>query len=179
MHISLIAAITIDGFIGRSADDRSFDWTSPEDKKHYISHIKSADAIVMGRTTFETVQRYPNNSRWIIYTSSPETFDNPAPERIQLIATALPPAELVSQLEAEGVTHLTICGGSSIYTQFLQADLVDRLHLTVEPVVFGSGISLFSDAIAKPLQQAWMLREQRLLNDDSILLTYDRKERTK
>lgn len=178
MHISLIAAITIDGFIGRSADDRSFDWTSTEDKKHYIQHIKESDCLVMGRTTFETVQRYPQDSRWVIYTSSPDAFENPAPERIQLEATAEDPAALIERLESEGVEQLTICGGSSIYTQFLRADLVDRMYLTVEPVVFGDGISLFSDALPKELQQVWSLSKQRLLNEDSILLVYERKERT-
>ena len=52
MEVFIIAAITADGFIARSENDRSFDWTSPEDKQFYLRQIKRADAIIMGSPTY-------------------------------------------------------------------------------------------------------------------------------
>ena len=43
-------------------------------------------------------------------------------------------------------------GGASVYTQFMQAGLVDELFLTVEPIVFGSGIKLFSETVLAKMQ---------------------------
>ena len=39
---------------------------------------------------------------------------------------------------------MAICGGSSVYGLFLKEGLVDELFLTVEPILFGSGIPLAS-----------------------------------
>lgn len=169
MEVFLIAAQTIDGFIARSTDDRSFDWTSPEDKKFYIRQIKQADAIVMGRKSFATFSKYPKDSRWIVYTSKPSEFKNPNPDVIQAEGTSEDPKKLIARLENEGCQTVAICGGASIYTQFLQAGVVDKLYLTVEPVVFGQGISLFSQPIKNIDLQ---LEEVTKLSGQTLLLTY-------
>ncbi len=171
MEISLIAATTLDGFIARSTNDRSFNWTSSEDKQFYVQHIKSVDAIVMGRKTFDTFRRYPKNSRWILYTSKPEQFSNPAPTVIDAEATNEPPLLLVERLEQEGCQKIAICGGASIYTMFMNVGLVNRLLITVEPLVFGSGISLFNNPIEKKYSQL-SLEQIHHVSDQTKVLEY-------
>jgi dihydrofolate reductase len=171
MHVFLIAAVTVDGHIGRSADDRSFDWTSPEDKQFYVEKIKQADVIVMGMRSFETFTRYPKNSRWMLYSREPNTFANPKPETIRAEATDEDPTELLKRLESEGVKTVAICGGASIYTLFMQAGLVNTLYLTVEPVIFGQGVKLFSGNVQAQLQ----LREIKKLSEETIVLDYQVK----
>lgn len=152
MEVFLIAAQTADGFIARSENDRSFDWTSAEDKKFYVEQIKSVDAIVMGRKSFETFYRYPKNSRWVIYTSKPEEFVNPSPNVISAQPTNQSAESLIEQLQEDGCQRVAICGGSSIYTMFINSGLVTKLFLTTEPVLFGSGVSLFNDQVRKKLE---------------------------
>jgi riboflavin biosynthesis pyrimidine reductase len=53
-----------------------------------------------------------------------------------------PPAQIVSQLAARGITHLYVDGGITIQG-FLRAGLVDRLIITRVPVLIGDGIALF------------------------------------
>lgn len=152
MHVFLLAAQTLDGKIARHAGERSFDWTSPEDKQFYIDHIKLADAIVIGRASFSTFKRYPRQSRWLIYTSKPEEFVNPRPEVIRAEGTNEDPAELLRRLEREGCQNVAICGGSSIYKLFLQAGLVQTMFLTIEPVIFGAGVPLIDQPINSKLR---------------------------
>jgi len=170
MQVFLIAAQTIDGFIGRAKNDRSFDWTSPEDKQFYVSKIKEADVIVMGRRTFESVQKFPRDSRWLIYTSNPSEFKNPKPEVIKAEGTNEDPNKLIDRLKKEGCQKIAICGGSSIYTIFIKAGLIDRLYLTIEPVVFGQGVSLFNDQLA---DNKLKLVEVERLSDQTVMMEYE------
>lgn len=152
MEVILIAAITTDGFIGRARDDRSFDWTSKADKEFYVKQIKAADAIIMGAKTFQTFKRHPRGSRWEIYTRCPEKFVNKKPAVIQASGTNESPQALLARLKKEGLKKIIIAGGASIYTLFMEAGLVDKIYLTLEPIFFGDGIKVFSKTIEKKLK---------------------------
>jgi dihydrofolate reductase len=151
MTTTLIAAITADGFIGQTSTSSSFTWTSDADKQFYVSQLKAADAIVMGRTTFETFNRHPKGSSWYIYTSKPESFVNAKPEVINAEGVNDQPQVLIERLNKMGKQNVLIAGGSSIYQQFMAAGVVDRVLLTVEPILFGDGVRLFNQAF-EPIQ---------------------------
>jgi dihydrofolate reductase len=168
MHCFLIAAMTADGYIGRSDTDRSFDWTSEADKKFYVEMIKRAGTVVMGSRTFGTFTRYPKGLHFVVYTSRPDEFVNPKPEVITTQATQLDPQALISQLAAEGREEVAICGGSSVYSMFLKSGVVDTLYLSVEPVLFGQGVPLLSEQLNIDLQ----LKESRRLSEETLLLEY-------
>ena len=109
MNVFIIAAITVDGFIGRDANHLA-DWTSPEDKKLFVKLTKQAGIIVMGSRTFATIGRALPGRRTIVYTSHPESITAEGVE-----ATSEAPADLLARLEREGATGVAICGGASIY----------------------------------------------------------------
>lgn len=169
MNVFIIAAVTVDGLIARDINDRSFDWTSPEDKQFYVDSIKRAKAIVMGAKTFATFTRYPKGSRYVIYTSTPETFVNPKPEVINATATKEEPQTIIKMLEQEGYSEVAISGGSSIYTMFAKAGLVTKMYLTVEPILFGKGVPLFNQELSLNLR----LVDTKKINANSLLLEYD------
>lgn len=166
MKVFVIAAITADGYIGQSAEHFT-DWTSKEDKKVFVRLTREAGAMVMGSTTFATIGRALPDRRNIVYTSKPEIITVEGVE-----TTNEPPAELIERLKREGAKGLAVCGGASIYSLFMEAGVVDELYLTVEPVVFGGGISLF----AKPLKKQLKLLDVEKLNSDVILLHYSVKK---
>lgn len=170
MQISLIAAMTADGFIGRSETDKSFDWTSGEDKKFYIEKLKKSDVIVMGRKTFETFSRYPKDSHWIIYTKNKEGLKKPQSKNVIVETTTLSSKNLIEKLEEEGKKEVLICGGSSIYTMFLKSRMVDKLYLTIEPVLFGNGVKLFGDDLG---QVNLKLIKTHHLSTQTIVLEYE------
>ncbi len=162
MRVFIIAAITADGFIGRHSLHGS-DWTSREDKKLFVRLTKEAGVMVMGSHTFATINRALPGRRNIVLTSRPDVIQIEGVE-----ATNDAPAELVARLEKESTAALAVCGGASVYAQFMEAGLVDELYLTVEPLLFGKGVPLFSGELDAKLT----LLDTEQINDNSILLHY-------
>lgn len=163
MKTILIAAVTADGYIARD-NDQLADWTSKEDKKLFVQVTKQAGVMIMGRNTYETIGRALPGRKTIVYTSRP--LDNPEVE-----VTQQDPAELLRKLAAEGYEQVTVCGGQQIYDLFLSQGIVDEIYLTVEPIIFGKGVSLALSEMDIKLR----LLESSNLNDDTLLLRYEVK----
>ncbi|HEV7267419.1 MAG TPA: RibD family protein [Falsiroseomonas sp.] len=66
---------------------------------------------------------------------------------------------LLAELAARGLSRIFIEGGGQTVSAFLAAGCLDRLHLTVAPVILGSGIPAFTlpeaMRIADGLRVAW------------------------
>jgi dihydrofolate reductase len=179
-QVFIIVAISTDGFIAQSAHQPSVDWTSPEDKRLFHQRTKQAGVVVMGETTFATINSrylplserlnviYSYKSRDELATQMGIGVEKVSDQSLQV--TSLPPQQLVAQLQQAGFMEVAICGGSSIYSQFLQSGVVNKLFITVEPVIFGDGIKLFN----QPMQQQLKLIASTRLNEKgSILLEYE------
>ncbi|MFH1584509.1 MAG: dihydrofolate reductase family protein, partial [Patescibacteria group bacterium] len=82
------------------------------------------------------------------------------------------PRELLSELEKRGYEQVAVIGGSSVYTQFLQAGAVDTLYLTYEPVLLGKGIKLLNEGMELRLK----LVSQQKLGEGRMLLEYNVNE---
>lgn len=164
MQVFIIAAITTDGFIAQTTNQLA-DWTSKEDKRLFVDKTKAAGVMVMGETTFTTIGRGLPGRKTFVYSHQPEQFKDVEGD---VEFTNLEPSKLIDQLKAEGHEAVAICGGSQTYTMFLQSGLVTDLFLSVEPIVFGQGVSLFNQALVGHLE----LVENRPLNENVFLLHY-------
>ncbi len=142
MKITLIAAISADGKIAQSTGQSSLDWTSKEDTRFFVEKTKEIGTVVMGRKTFETIGKALPGRRTIVLSSTGGSKAERFEGREGVEWTRETPSELVARLESEGVTGLAVCGGATVYSQFLEAGLVNELFLTVEPVLFGDGVPL-------------------------------------
>ena len=162
MKVFIIAAISADGFIARSETELA-DWTSTEDKKLFVKLTKEAGVMVMGATTLRTIGRALPDRRTIVYTTHPDDL-----HIVGVEPTREAPESLVQRLQNEGASAVAICGGSSIYSLFMDAGLVDELYLTVEPHLFGTGMPLFKN----PLHTNLSLLEATNLSPDVMLLHY-------
>lgn len=167
MKIILIAAISADGKIAQSANQSSLDWTSKEDTAFFVAKTKEAGVVVMGSRTFETIGKPLKGRRLIVL--SEQGGKGGEVDEVDKVAQVefrnQNPKELVEDLAREGVTQLVIGGGSSVYSQFLQAGLVTDVYLTIEPILFGSGIPLAQgfDRIQMSLVEVTKLNEQTIL----------------
>ena len=164
MKVFIIAAITADGFIGKDSG-HSADWTGKADKKVFVRLTKEAGVMVMGSKTFATIGRALPGRRNIVYTSRPEELRVAGVE-----ATNEPPQELLKRLTKEGAQAVAICGGATIYDLFMREGLVDEVCLTVVPLLFGTGVPLFTHELNAQLT----LEETQLLDDGAIFLRYRR-----
>ncbi len=160
MKVFIISAQTLDGFIAKDKGHSPFDWTSKEDKARFVELSKRAGVIVVGASTFKTFSK-PLKDRLNIVYSRAETFEGAE-------TTSLPPTELIRNLEERGFKEVAICGGSQIYTMFLEAQVVDTIYLTIEPILFGSGISIFN----KDLNTKLELISEEKTESGTLMLEY-------
>nr|AIA11927.1 Dihydrofolate reductase [uncultured bacterium] len=161
MNVFLIAAISADGFIARDAHQPA-NWTSKEDKKVFVELTKRARVMIMGRNTFETIGRALPGRRNIVYSSKPIDVEG-------IEVTNEKPTTLLEKLENEGYQEVAICGGQKIYDLFLAEGLVNTLYLTLEPKLFGNGLSIAKTSVDVDLH----LKDVSKLNDDTLLLEYE------
>ena len=64
--------------------------------------------------------------------------------RVPLGEAGLDLPALLRALAARGLTRIFVEGGGSTVSAFLRAGCLDRLHLTVAPIILGSGIPAFT-----------------------------------
>lgn len=188
MNVFLIAATTLDGFIARSESESSTQWTSKEDTAFFREKTQEAQVVIYGSTTYQTIpEKYrPLKNRInIVYSKNPSSITSRSLLELpqvdaqntsrsllegitELVATNLPPQEVLAILKNKGYQTVAICGGKSIYNLFLDAGLVDKIFLTIEPITFGMGTKLFD----KPLQKLLQLDNVIHLSKNTIVLEY-------
>lgn len=160
IKVFIIAAVTADGFIAKDTNHPAM-WTSKADKKRFIELTKRAGVVVMGATTYKTIGR-PLKERVNIIYSKNQNF-----EGVEM--TQDEPNDLLRKLEERGFKEVAICGGSHIYTKFMKASVVDTIYLTVEPIMFGKGISIFNEELHYHLN---LKSAQTSESHGSLLLEY-------
>lgn len=157
----IIAALTADGLIAKNPQHASILWTSKEDKEFFNERTKEAGVVVMGLNTYETIGKPLKDRLNIIYSKDKQY------EGVEI--TQKEPKALIEDLGKRGYREVAICGGSTIYTMFMQSGVVDKLYLTIESVVFGSGMRLFNKELNKNLQ----LVSAKKIGEETVLLEYN------
>lgn len=146
MRCSVFIATSLDGFIAR--EDGAIDWLpSPEgggEDYGYTELMRTVDALVMGRNTYELVQTFgswPYGRKPVVVLSS-RRVDLPPPSEGTAEWMADPPDVVVRRLAERGMKRLYVDGGKTIQG-FLRAGLITDLVITRIPVLIGTGIPLF------------------------------------
>jgi len=173
MITSIIVATSKDGFIARDKDkDPSTAWTSREDKKRFVELSKRIGTIILGLNTFNTFPRdehgnpKPLKGRHHIIYADIDIHPQPDVE-----VTTEKPDLLLKKLTDRGIKEVAIAGGASIYQMFLDADLVDKIYLTVEPIEFGQGIPFFKENI----EEKFKLVKEEKVGNGTMFREYERK----
>jgi len=162
MKIIMMMAMTADGKIAKN-DNHFPNWTSKEDKAMFAKITKEHRAVLMGDKTF-----------W--------TFPVPLPERLNVVFTlennppkiegvkwvSGEPEKVLEELEEMGYNSAVLGGGCYLNTLFLRKKLIDEIILTIEPKIFGGGLSLFNENVNINLE----LLEAKKINNQSIMLRY-------
>lgn len=164
MRITLLVATSADGRIAADREQLT-DWTSPEDKRFFVMKSKEAGVVIMGRRTFQTIGE-PLPERLNVIMTRQEPLFPSIPGVVE--CTNETPASVVRSLESRGYTEATVAGGREIFSAFLEANLVTDIYLTIEPMLFGSGVPFIEGIASKKLQ----LMSVEKLGEQSVLLHY-------
>lgn len=165
MRTIAIAAITVDGKIALGPEHFS-DWTSPEDKAFMRGLLDKADVVVVGNNTYKTAIEPLSKRNCIVLTSSVKTAERRADN---LLFWNPEGADASSVLNKYNMVALL--GGAKTYSYFLQNDLLDELYLTIEPIAFGRGVSLFDHQADLPAHFS-LLSMEKLNEGGTVLLHY-------
>lgn len=155
-------AITMDGKIARDSDHFP-DWTSREDKKLFARVSKEYGVVMMGERTFKTFPSPLPNRLNVVF-----TLEKNPPETEGVKWVSGEPEKVLKELEQMGYKSAILGGGAYLNTLFLKKGLIDEIIVTVEPKIFGAGLSLFSEEVGVNLK----LIETEKINEDSIVLKY-------
>lgn len=163
----IIVAQTADGKIARNSNHEA-DWTSHADKKHFIEMTKKSGIMVMGLNTFKTFPSPLKNRLHIVYSDNKDAENDNIPGVVEYTKDS--PEVLLKKLEERGFKEVAICGGSTIYTMFIKSGLVEKVYVTIEPRLFGEGMSIFNQSLDIKMK----LNSTKIINEDNVvLLEYD------
>lgn len=144
----------------------------------YERFYDGVGALVSGSTTYEWVLDhldlagggewpYRGKPFWVL---SSRDLSLPEGEGIDVRVVNGAVSELYEEMAAAaGERSLWVVGGGGIASQFAEAGLLDEVHLTVVPVVLGSGKPLFD----RPLSGAMRLTGTSVFENGMVELRYE------
>jgi dihydrofolate reductase len=169
-------ATSLDGYIA----DRNggLDWLesipNPDNQDlGYEKFINRVDAIVMGRTTFETVCNFdcpwPYSKPVFVISNSLSELPEKHREKGEIVNGNLD--DIVEKLCKRGYYSIYIDGGNTIQN-FLKQDLIDELIITTIPILLGGGTPLFTEL---PKELSFDLVESEVYLDAIVQSRFKRK----
>jgi len=83
------------------------------------------------------------------------------------------PADVIALLRERGLRRILVEGGGITVSRFLRAGVLDRLHVTVAPLIVGEGRSGLSLPAVATLNDALRPRSRRFLLGEDVLFDLD------
>jgi dihydrofolate reductase len=138
-------ATSLDGFIATA--DENLDWLTNQPNLDFGEHdyrafIKTIRTVVMGRSTYDWIERYPGaweyaGKRVVVVTSRP--IDRPKGE----LETRRDVPALIAELRSLDDGDVWMLGGGQLQMTFMEQGALDEIEIYVMSEIIGGGIPLF------------------------------------
>lgn len=151
---SIFIATSLDGYIADKNGGIDYLHSLPNPTGYdmgYTQFTSEIDAIIMGRTTFQTVLAFDIEWPYAVpvFVLSNTLTEIPNSHKGRAYLARGPLNEVLAGINEQDFNHLYIDGGKTIQS-FLQEDLIDEMIITTIPILLGGGFSLFG-ALTNPL----------------------------
>jgi dihydrofolate reductase len=142
-------AKSLDGYI--AGKNGELDWLqaipNPDgNDMGYSDLMAEIDAVVMGRTTYETVLgfggEWPYSKPVFVLSHALKEVPAAINDKVTLLYGA--ENEILKKIHKLGYNNLYIDGGR-VVQGFLKANLIDELRITSMPILLGGGFPLFTE----------------------------------
>jgi dihydrofolate reductase len=146
--VVLYIATSADGFIADKSD--AIDWLFTDEDYGYTSFAETIDTVLMGRRSYEqclTFGDWPYAGKTcIVFSHYPKKCqsNNSATQ-----VTNEEPGRVVARLRKEEGQDLWLMGGGELVASFLEHNLIDKIILSIHPILLGSGIPLSGSIIKR------------------------------
>lgn len=148
------------------------------DRRRFIKETyEQADALLMGRTTYEMLAPYwsdlPDDDKdglAGVLTHTPKFVASVKPAIAQWGDTTMISGEVEEKIKdlKQNVGNIMIIGSAILAEALARAGLIDEYKLLVQPFVMGAGRRFFTEGMKTPMQ----LVEARQLDQGMLLLHY-------
>jgi dihydrofolate reductase len=139
--------------------------------------LAETTALMFGRRSYEAfAQTWPDSADHADFKELPKYVVSSTLSEDALVGgwgptTILRSTDDVAKLKQDGDGAIFIHGSAELARTLSDADLVDRYHLLVFPVLLGAGKSLFSDADRD--KQMLRLRDTQSYSNGIVKMVYD------
>jgi dihydrofolate reductase len=175
--------ITLDGVIEAPGGNETphphggwqFKYSSPEAGKYKIDELSGADALLLGKNTYESFAAY-----WPGQTG--DNFANPINRLPKyIVSSSLQKADWnnchilrdvakdVAALKKSSGGDILVYGSATLVRALLHHDLIDELRLMVFPLSIGGGLRIFDDN--RELKK-FRLKQARTVENGVLILEY-------
>jgi dihydrofolate reductase len=142
-------AASLDGYI--AGPHGEYDWIPLEPAIDFGALFRDVDTVLLGRHSYELVRRDPAAATWppgarvVVFSRTLRPSEHPG-----VTVIGAPPAEVVAGLRA-GTSggEIWLYGGGALFGSLLAAGQVDRVEVTVIPILLGGGVPLLPAGIAR------------------------------
>ena len=154
-NVFLFMMVTLDGFF--EGPNQEIDWHNVDEEfnEFAIQQLDEVDTLLFGRVTYEGMASYwptpfakendpiiadkMNTVPKIVFS---KTLDKAEWNNSRLVKEHV--TEEISKLKQQQGRDLAIFGSSKLAASLLQMGLIDELRIMVNPIILGSGKSLFN-----------------------------------
>ncbi|NNC36984.1 MAG: dihydrofolate reductase [Acidimicrobiales bacterium] len=142
-------AVTLDGFIAHTDGSIGGFPAEGDHVDDYMKALEDYDTVIMGRKTYEFGyafglepghRAYLHMKHWIFSKS----IDVVPQDGVHLVRDHW--LETIEEIQKTDGSDIYLCGGSVFAGWLLSLGKIDTLKLKLNPVLFGSGLPLFSNS---------------------------------
>lgn len=173
--VTLHMVSSLDGFIAKN--DNSVNWLESAgsvyesgvsvSEEEAAAFVKSIDCYVMGSHTYEHALElgWPYGDTPVVVVTSREL--KPARKSVECYSGDL--KTLVDAKLAPRFRNIWLVGGAILCQRFLELGLVDKIMMTIAPVLLGDGLRLFGGSLT---EERWNLTNVTAYKNGFVELSY-------
>ena len=183
--LNFAATISLDGYVANSPAD--FQWAAPSEEvlAYHLQRMDQVTTEILGRRAYGLMQHWSTVSEQAAHTAAEIEFAKRwlAIKKVVVSSTlarsSFPAngSQLVRELTLSDIRHIVATNvgitqifGPTTAAEALRAGLVNRLELFIVPVMVGQGQRVLPEGAYRKMK----LTEQRVFNDGTVFLRYDR-----
>lgn len=139
---------TLDGYI--AGPNGEFDWIPHDDTVDFASLFAKVDTVLLGRKSFELTKQpgappWPKGTRVYVFSTTLKPEQCPG----ATLVTADAPRVVDGLRHENGTGEIWLFGGGVLFQGLVAAGQVDRMEITIAPVLLGGGIPLLPPGIPR------------------------------
>jgi dihydrofolate reductase len=162
-------AMSLDGFI--AGPNGEHDWIVMDPDIDFAEMMGQFDTFLIGRKTFEAMRRMESDAKAMPGTQNIVFSRTMRPSEYPHVIISADAERVVADLRSRPGKDIALFGGGELFRSLLAAGLVDRVGVSLIPVLLGGGIPL----LPSPAKRATLkLRKHRVYEKTGTVgLEYD------